>query len=54
MTSKSETKPIKILLVDDHEVLRIGLRTLFTEAGKFPGRRRGRHDGRGGGGSRRD
>ena len=32
---QSETKPIKLLLVDDHEVLRIGLRTLFTEAGKF-------------------
>lgn len=35
MTSTSETKPIKLLLVDDHEVLRIGLRTLFTEAGNF-------------------
>jgi DNA-binding NarL/FixJ family response regulator len=35
MTSKSETKAIKVLLVDDHEVLRIGLRTLFTEAGAF-------------------
>jgi DNA-binding NarL/FixJ family response regulator len=26
---------IRLLLVDDHEVLRIGLRTLFTEAGAF-------------------
>ena len=35
MTSTSESKPITLLLVDDHEVLRIGLRTLFTEAGNF-------------------
>ena len=35
MTSRSETRRIKVLLVDDHEVLRIGLRTLFMEAGKF-------------------
>src|SRR5689334_18222511 len=35
MTSISEPKPITLLLVDDHEVLRIGLRTLFTEAGNF-------------------
>jgi DNA-binding NarL/FixJ family response regulator len=26
-----DSKPITLLLVDDHEVLRIGLRTLFTE-----------------------
>jgi DNA-binding NarL/FixJ family response regulator len=35
MKTRSETKPIRLLLVDDHEVLRIGLRTLFTEAGMF-------------------
>ncbi|MGE5711906.1 MAG: response regulator transcription factor, partial [Nitrospira sp.] len=35
MTARSEAKPITLLLVDDHEVLRIGLRTLFTEAGHF-------------------
>ncbi len=32
---ESETKRVRLLLVDDHEVLRIGLRTLFTEAGRF-------------------
>jgi two-component system, NarL family, response regulator DevR len=31
----SESKPIRLLLVDDHEVLRLGLRTLFTEVGGF-------------------
>jgi DNA-binding NarL/FixJ family response regulator len=35
MTSRFETRQIKVLLVDDHEVLRIGLRTLFMEAGNF-------------------
>jgi two-component system response regulator DevR len=30
-----EAMPIRVLLVDDHEVLRIGLRTLFSEAGGF-------------------
>ena len=32
---RAETNPIRLLLVDDHEVLRIGLRTSFTEAGGF-------------------
>lgn len=32
---RSDSQPIRLLLVDDHEVLRIGLRTLFTEAGGF-------------------
>jgi two-component system response regulator DevR len=32
---QSRTKSIRILLVDDHEVLRLGLRTLFTDAGGF-------------------
>jgi DNA-binding NarL/FixJ family response regulator len=31
----SETAPIRILLVDDHEVLRLGLRTLFAESDGF-------------------
>jgi two-component system response regulator DevR len=30
---RHETKAIRLLLVDDHEVLRLGLRTLFSEAG---------------------
>jgi DNA-binding NarL/FixJ family response regulator len=30
-----EVSPVRLLLVDDHEVLRIGLRTLFSEAGGF-------------------
>lgn len=32
---RHEANPIRLLLVDDHEVLRIGLRTLFSEAGGF-------------------
>lgn len=32
---RSEGKPIRLMLVDDHEILRIGLRTLFSEAGGF-------------------
>jgi DNA-binding NarL/FixJ family response regulator len=32
---ESETKLVRLLLVDDHEVLRLGLRTLFTESGGF-------------------
>ena len=30
---RHEPKAIRLLLVDDHEVLRLGLRTLFSEAG---------------------
>lgn len=33
--SRTDVTPIRLLLVDDHEVLRIGLRTLFNEAGAF-------------------
>lgn len=32
---RNEVNLIRLLLVDDHEVLRIGLRTLFSEAGGF-------------------
>jgi DNA-binding NarL/FixJ family response regulator len=31
----SDRTQIRLLLVDDHEVLRLGLRTLFTESGGF-------------------
>jgi two-component system, NarL family, response regulator DevR len=31
----SQKPPIRLLMVDDHEVLRLGLRTLFSEAGGF-------------------
>jgi two-component system, NarL family, response regulator DevR len=31
----SHTDAIRLLMVDDHEVLRLGLRTLFSEAGGF-------------------
>ena len=34
-SGKQETADIRLLLVDDHEVLRLGLRTLFSEAGGF-------------------
>lgn len=33
--SEAKARPIRLLLVDDHEVLRLGLRTLFEEAGGF-------------------
>lgn len=32
---KEGTKAIRLLIVDDHEVLRMGLRTLFSETGGF-------------------
>lgn len=32
---RHDANPIRLLLVDDHEVLRIGLRTLFSEADGF-------------------
>lgn len=32
---RRDAAPVRLLLVDDHEVLRIGLRTLFSEAGGF-------------------
>jgi DNA-binding NarL/FixJ family response regulator len=32
---KGTAKTIRLLIVDDHEVLRLGLRTLFNEAGGF-------------------
>jgi DNA-binding NarL/FixJ family response regulator len=32
---KGTGKPIRLLIVDDSEVLRLGLRTLFSEAGAF-------------------
>jgi two-component system, NarL family, response regulator DevR len=31
----AHTQPIRLLMVDDHEVLRLGLRTLFSEADGF-------------------
>lgn len=33
--AKGGIAPIRLLMVDDHEVLRLGLRTLFSEAGGF-------------------
>lgn len=33
--SKEAGQPIRLMMVDDHEVLRLGLRTLFTEASGF-------------------
>lgn len=32
---KETMEPIRLMMVDDHEVLRLGLRTLFSEAGGF-------------------
>jgi DNA-binding NarL/FixJ family response regulator len=32
---KDSAKSIRLMMVDDHEVLRLGLRTLFNEAGGF-------------------
>ena len=30
-----EDKPIRLLLVDDHEMIRVGLRTMFDKSGRF-------------------
>lgn len=32
---KETMEPVRLMMVDDHEVLRLGLRTLFSEAGGF-------------------
>ena len=43
MTEQSEPRPLRLLVVDDHEVVRQGLVALLERRDALPGRRRGRH-----------
>ena len=42
-----EARPLRLLVVDDHEVVRQGLAALLDRRDELPGRRRGRHGRRG-------